>query len=623
MCGITGFIGRGDASLLKKMSDTLTHRGPDGEGFYYQGNVGLGHRRLSIIDVKGGAQPIYNEDKTIIIVFNGEIYNFQDLKQGLLQSGHKFTSQTDTEVIVHLYEEAGESVFAKLNGMFAIAIWDSRLKKIILGRDRLGKKPLYYSQQNGNFVFASELKALMPYPDIDFVLDQAQLRKYFFYDYIPCPHTPWKNVYKLGPAEYLVFDQGKVEIKKYWRPNFQATDTAPDIADAQNELDARLRQAVASRLVSDVPLGIFLSGGIDSSTIAWYASQDASQKIKTFSIDFKEKTFGEGKFARQVAKHIGSDHYEAILTSQDALDIVAKVGQHLDEPLADASVLPTYLLSDFTKKTVTVALGGDGADELFCGYQTFQAEYFYGFYRHLPALAKKILTRIVNNLPMSGDSYFSLDFKLRKFVQAASNPLVRHQNWLSTFSLAELPNLFMPDHFNQEDLLDDITDFSAAVNHFDDWSKIIAFYQRFYMQERVLVKVDRASMLASLEVRAPFLDYELADFVNHLPLNYKIRANKTKFLLKELMAGRLPPEIIGRPKKGFAVPLAQWFRSGNLNELWLDLATPENVVKTGILSYNYVDNLFKQHLSHKQNNGQKLWSILTFLLWQQAYLVKK
>lgn len=604
--------------MLKKMSDTLAHRGPDGEGFYYQDNVGLGHRRLSIIDIKGGAQPIYNEDKTIVIVFNGEIYNFQELKQGLLQSGHRFTTQTDTEVIVHLYEEMGESVFTKLNGMFAIAIWDSRFKKMILARDRLGKKPLYYSQQNDNFVFASEPKALKQYPYVDFFLDTEQLKKYFFYDYIPCPHTPWKNVYKLGPAEYLVFDQGKVEIKKYWQPNVAPLAVVPGINQAKDELDVRLQKAVASRLVADVPLGIFLSGGLDSSTVAWYASQAASKKIKTFSIDFQEKTFGEGQYARQAAKHISSDHYEAVLGSQDALGIIAKIGSHLDEPLADASILPTYLLSAFTKKTVTVALGGDGADELFCGYQTFQAERLYRWYRLLPGWVKIFLAGAIKNLPFSSDKYFSLDFKLRKFIQALSDPLLRHQNWLSTFSLAELPDLFGADHFQQSGILEDINVFAETIRDNDDWSKIIAFYQRFYMQERVLVKVDRASMLSGLEVRAPFLDYELADYVNRLPLGYKIRGSQTKVLLKKLMAGRLPPEIIGRPKKGFAVPLAEWFR-GPLRQLWLDMATRANIDKTGVLRYDYAQNLFNNHLNQKENNGQKLWSILAFLLWQQTY----
>jgi len=419
----------------------------------------------------------------------------------------------------------------------------------------------------------------------------------------------------LEPAECLIWENKKITSSRYWSLADKSPVQAGSFKEAKDRLDELLSQAVKYRLIADVPLGVFLSGGIDSSAVAWYAAQAAGQRIKTFSVDFREKTFGEGQYARQVAKHLGTDHREAVLSIDDALEIIPELGQHLDEPLADASVVPTFLLAKFTRQSVTTALGGDGADELFCGYQTFLAEKYYQIYQHFPSGARKILEKIVNHLPVS-HSYFSLDFKLKKFTQARQDPLVRHQNWLSTFSLDDLPRL-LNQEITEEEILADVISFGKNLPG-DAWDKIIASYQRFYMQERVLVKVDRASMKTALEVRAPFLDWRVVEFVNSLPLNYKFAGLRTKRLLKELMADRLPANIINRPKKGFALPLATWF-CGPLKELFGDLATQENVEKSGILRYDYVNSLFQQHLAKKGNHGQKLWSVLMFLFWQQHY----
>jgi len=616
MCGIVGFAGKeGSREILEKMVAQVIHRGPDEQGIFYQPPIGLGHARLSIIDLAGGHQPMIDEKEKLAVVFNGEIYNFLELRQELEKSDYVFTTNSDTEVILKSYRQWGEECLRRFNGMFALALWDGHRRRLVLARDRLGKKPLYWTYQKGNLVFASEPKALRSYPGMEFSADSQMLAKYFFYDYIPCPHTPWKNIFKLEPAEYLIFEDGKINRSHFWSLADKLPVQAENFSEAKARLDKLLAQAVKYRLIADVPLGVFLSGGIDSSTVAWYAAQAAGQRLKTFSIDFQEKTFGEGQYARQVAKHLGTDHQESVLSIDDALEIVPEIGRHLDEPLADASIVPTYLLSKFTKQSVTTALGGDGADELFCGYQTFLAEKYYQIYRHFPFGARKILEKAVNLLPVS-HSYFSLDFKLKKFVQARQNPLVRHQNWLSTFSLDDLPWL-LNQEVDENEILAEVNSFGQELRG-DDWDKIIASYQRFYMQERVLVKVDRASMKTALEVRAPFLDWRVVEFVNSLPLEYKFSGGRTKRLLKKLMVGRLPDNIINRPKKGFALPLAVWF-CGPLKELFGDLATRENIEKSGILRYDYVNSLFQQHLAKKANHGQKLWSILMFLFWQQHY----
>jgi asparagine synthase (glutamine-hydrolysing) len=615
MCGIVGFIGQGTIQNLENMVAKIRHRGPDEQGIFYRAPVALGHARLAILDLAGGQQPMSNEAGDLTVVFNGEIYNFQELRGDLEKRGYKFKTNSDTEVILHSYAAYGENCLKYFNGMFAFALWDDRNRQLFLARDRVGKKPLYWTYQKNNFVFASELKALQVYPYLDFVVDREQLKKYFFYDYIPCPHTPWQRVFKLEPAQYLIFKNGQVKTGRYWQPSFGRCE-ALSFNEALARFDQLLLESVKYRLISDVPLGIFLSGGIDSSTVAWYASQAADKRIKTFSVDFKEKTFGEGQYAGRVAKLIGSDHREATLSVNEALELVPKLGRHLDEPLADASLVPTYLLSDFTRKYVTVALGGDGADELFCGYQTFLAERFYQFYRQAPAVFKKMAVAFSRSLPVS-HKYFGLDFKLNKFLQAAPESLIRHQNWLSSFSLEDI-NLLTGEPGAGDKVLWDIYDFEREAPP-DRWSKIIAFYQRFYMQERVLVKVDRASMLAALEVRAPFLDWRLVNFVNSLPLNYKFRGLTTKYLLKQLMRNRLPAEIVNRPKKGFALPLAEWF-TGPLKEMFADLASKDNIEKSGILRYDYVASLLENHLTKRENNGQKLWSILMFLFWQESYV---
>ncbi len=621
MCGIAGFAGRGAQDTLEKMTRSLVHRGPDGEGYFFDVklSVGLGHRRLSIIDLEGGKQPIFNEDKSVAIVFNGEIYNFLDLRKDL-ESRHKFLTNSDTEVIIHLYEELGEGVFEKLNGMFAIAIYDFRKGKLILARDRIGKKPLYWGVFDNAIIFGSEIKALMQHPLFKKELDLESLNKYLSCDYVPTPASIWKNIYKLEPATYLVWQNGKIIKNSFWKPNFDVSRI--NFRDALRELDKRLNDSVRSRLISDVPLGIFLSGGIDSSTIAYYAQKNSKSPIKTFSVAFDEKSFDESAHARSVAKFLGTEHFEESFHSEDLLDLVPKMAELLDEPLADPSIFPTYLLSKFTKKNVTVALGGDGGDELFAGYPTFQADRLSGFYEKIPAAFRKnLIEKLISNLPVS-DSNFSLDFKLKTFIKGFEvDKKYRHQRWLGSFSYGERPQLFRPEIWRQLENKNEYEEIDRYLNEtkfIERGNALLYTYLRTYLMDQVLVKVDRASMFNSLEVRAPFLDYHLVDFVNSLPYNFKCHGWNTKYILKKLMAGKLPEEIIKRPKKGFGVPIGQWLKS-ELRDLMDYYLSEEKIKNSGLFNYEYVEKIKSEHLAGKKDNRKLLWNLLVFQMWQEKW----
>lgn len=621
MCGIAGFAGRGTQDILEKMTRSLAHRGPDGEGYFFDGklSVGLGHRRLSIIDLNKGGQPIFNEDKSIAVIFNGEIYNFLDLRKSL-ESRHRFLTDSDTEVIVHLYEEAGERAFERLNGMFAIAIYDIFRQKLILARDRIGKKPLYWGIFNNVIIFGSEIKALMRHPLFKKDLNLGSLNKYLSHDYVPSPASIWKNVYKLEPATYLVWQNGKIIKNNFWKPNFNTAQIS--FKDALKELGRRIDDSVRFRLVSDVPLGIFLSGGIDSSVIAYYAQKNSNNPIKTFSVAFDEKSFDESSHARKMAKFLGSDHFEELFQSKDLLNLVPKLAELLDEPLADPSIFPTCLLSEFTKRKVTVALGGDGGDELFAGYPTFQADKLSGLYEKIPLfLRKKIIEEVICHLPVS-DGNFSLDFKLKTFIKGFDVcKKYRHLRWLGSFGRDERSQLVQPEIWRQLENKNEFeeTDFYLEeAKSTESRNALLYVYLRTYLMDQVLVKVDRASMFNSLEVRAPLLDYHLVDFVNSLPYHFKCRYFNTKFILKKLMADKLPKEIVRRPKKGFGVPIGKWLKS-ELRDLMEYYLSETKVRNGGLFNYEYVKEIKINHLSGQKDNRKLLWNLLAFQMWQEKW----
>lgn len=620
MCGITGFVGQGTRENLEKMTRAISYRGPDGEGFLFdaRAGVGLGHRRLSIIDLPAGGQPMYNEDKSVAVVFNGEIYNFKTLRASLAKR-HVFTTKSDTEVIVHLYEEKGERVFEELSGMFAIAIYDSTQQRILLGRDRLGKKPLYWGVFGDTFLFGSELKALMQHPLFRKELDLESVQSYLANDCVPTPRSIWKNVRKLPPASYLLWKDRQVKEEVFWRPCF--TESAILFPEAVRELGRHLEESVQKRLVSDVPLGVFLSGGIDSTTVAYFAQENSPHPVETFSIAFEEKSFDESSYANTAATFLGTKHHEQVFTVQHLLNLIPQVFELLDEPVADPSILPTYLLSSFTKKSVTVALGGDGADELFAGYPTFQADRFAGFFAAMPAFVRKAIAAGVEWLP-ADERNFSLEFKARKFLEGFEVPArYRHARWLGSFGPLEEAHLLAPDV--RKELLGSnpyeatdryLTEAAAASLQ----NAALYSYLRTYLMDEVLVKVDRASMWNALEVRAPFLDEALVDFALSLPYDFKCRGKTTKYILKELMKDKIPPRNVRRPKKGFGIPVAKWLRQ-ELKDFCLEILSESEIKKDGLFDPRYVDRLLREHLSGTRDHRKPLWSLLVFQLWQQKW----
>lgn len=621
MCGIAGFVGHGNHDDLKKMIASIKHRGPDDGGVFINDNVGFAHARLSILDLtSAGRQPMFNEDKTLAIIFNGEIYNFQELKKILIDKGYKFQSKTDTEVVLSLYEEFKEKCFEKLNGMFAIAIYDFKENKLILARDRMGKKPLYWAIFNNTLIFGSELKALLAHSLFKKEIDLESVNKYFSYEYVPTPHTIFKNVYKLEPSIYLVYQNGKIKKEKFWKADFTTGNF--DFNDALDLLDKKIEQSVRSRLVSDVPLGIFLSGGLDSSTIAYYAQKNSSKKINTFSIGFKEKSFDESCYAKQASDFLRTEHYHHKFMPEDALSLIPEISGIIDEPLADDSIIPIFLLSNFTRQRVTVALGGDGGDELFAGYQTFQAQKLADIYKIIPLLIRKnMIEKIISNLPVS-DKYLSIDFKLKKFIDGFYGEKKHmHQRWLGNLSRQEKSLLFNKEtwrELEEKNEFDDTDNYLEENNILDFNNQMLYLYMRTYMMDRVLAKVDRASMFASLEVRAPFLDFNVVNFVNSLPYEYKIKGFTTKYILKKLMQDKLPKNIVFRPKQGFGLPIGSWLRN-DLKDFCNDILSKENLKRIDLFDFDYIKKLKQEHFSGKKDNRKKLWSILVFELWRERW----
>lgn len=633
MCGIVGFLTSNpsnipDHQVLQRMRDLLTHRGPDDQGEYIRSLnekgpfLFLGHRRLSIIDLVSGQQPLSNEDGTVWVIFNGEIYNFKELRDRLRTLGHRFATNSDTEVIVHSYEEYGEECFKRLNGMFAIGIWDERKKQLLLARDRLGKKPLYYSALPGAFLFASELKAIMAYPKFERKIAPLSLMKYLFYEFIPSPHTIFEDAMKLPAASCLIWRDEKTEIKRYWSPFDMEVIKDISEEEAGSEIIDLLRTSVKRRLISDVPLGIFLSGGIDSSAVAAFAQREGPGKVKTFSIGFEDPSFDESGYASLVSTFLETDHYEQRMTPEDLLAIVPKLPDILDEPMADASILPTYLLSKFTRKHVTVALGGDGGDELFAGYPTYLAHKLAKPYENYLGLLHPLATYLGNLLPVSGNN-ISFDFKVKKFLSGIGYPDgIRNSIWLGSFPFIENEKVLSNEirsQFNRDQLVEDLARYEKDYPLNDRMTLLQYLDLKLYLQEAILVKVDRASMACSLEVRAPFLDYELVEFVMRLPSRLKLKGFTSKYILKRAMKKFLPPEVVHRPKKGFGVPIAKWVK-GPLKELFRDMLSPERTEREGFLNPEYVTTLLEDHLRHKRDNRKQLWTLLVWELWVDRYL---
>lgn len=616
----------GDEVLLSSMCDSMWHRGPDAEGVWLGQGVALGMRRLAVIDLETGDQPVWNQDKSVIVVMNGEIYNYRELRKGLEERGHKFYTRSDTEVIPHLYDELGEAFLDVLNGMFAIALWDTKLEKLILARDRFGEKPLYYGTFDEKLFFASEPKVLLTHPKISPVIDPNALHHYLSYDYVPAPLSIFKGISKLPAAHQLVWEAGKIKTIPYWNLSFEKKNENLGIDDAAKELKDLLSVSVKEKLVSDVPLGVLLSGGVDSSTVAALAQQNSSKKVKTFSIGFEEDSFDESEYARQVAEHIGSEHYEDRLSVNTARKLISEIGGWLDEPMSDGSMIPTFLLSRFVREHVTVALGGDGGDEIFAGYPTYYGHKMARVYDAIPGFVKSgVIKPIVNNLATSTDN-LSFDYKAKRFVSSADYDLVkRHHSWFGSFSGDQKEQLLTDNVQYVTKDIDVYQRAKAMLSECDATNRIEQMQfldMNFYLAEDILTKVDRASMAVSLEVRAPFLDHRVAEFAASLPADYKLKGSSTKYILKKAVADILPADIINRKKKGFGMPVAEWLK-GTLNPLMRDMLSPSRIIIQDLFNYDYIQQLMRQHEQGIANHYKQLWTLLVFELWYENFMKVK
>jgi asparagine synthase (glutamine-hydrolysing) len=599
------------------MTATLAHRGPDGDGFFVDEvlQVFLGHRRLAIIDIASGLQPMWNEDGQVGVVFNGEIYNHAELRSDLERRGHRFASDhSDTEVLVHGWEEWAEGLPTRINGMFAFAILDRTRRRLFLARDRFGEKPLYYAARPGFFAFASELTGLAAHPAISRSIAPRALQKFFAYGYIPVPHSIIEGTFKLPGGQWLSYDlsSGQLVTKAYWRfvlePDLSIMDA--DEPRLVEECRSLLTIAARRRLMSDVPLGVFLSGGIDSSLVlASLAQSQPASSLSTFTIGFEEPSFDESAYATTVARHVGSRHHEQRLSVERARDLIDGVLERLDEPLGDASLLPTYLLSAFTRERVTVALSGDGGDELFAGYNPFLALAPAAAYsRLMPPWGHERLRRLVDLLPIS-DANMSLDFKLRRALMGMSySPSIQLPVWMAPLDPKDMRDLF-ESPLDIEDLYDEAITLWESDPRKDPIDRTLEFFTRFYLQDNILTKVDRAAMMCSLETRAVFLDNDFVEFCRRLPSRFKLRNGERKYLLKKVARSLLPQSIVDRHKKGFGIPLAKWLREIP--------ATPPLEHLSGVC-INYAKRTFTEHRGGNADHRLFLWSWIVM----QAYLAQ-
>ncbi len=631
MCGITGWanldpnapVETGDEQRLRVMCGRMVHRGPDSEGIWLGPGAALGMRRLSIIDLETGDQPFWNESRTAVVIMNGEIYNFRQLKTELGKKGYRFKTESDTEVLPHLYDEYGADFVSRLNGMFAIALWDTKKRSLLLARDRFGEKPLYYGVFEGRLLFASEPKVLLSHPAVAAELNPEALYHYLSYDYVPAPLSIYRGIKKLPAAHALEFSAGTEEIREYWKLSFEKPAKQPSTVEAAARLSGIISDSVDIRLISDVPLGVLLSGGIDSSTVAAFAGIHSTKKIKTFSIGFVEDSFDESAHARRVAAHLGTEHYEEKLSVKTAVGLIGEIGKWLDEPLADGSLIPTYLLSRFVRKNVTVALGGDGGDEIFAGYPMYYGHRVADLYKRVPAFVRSALIEpLVAQLPARTHN-LSFDYKARRFVYSSKyDRVTRHHSWFGSFSPDEKVRLLsrgFGQSFEQTDIYDGARRLLESSDAVDKIEQMQLIDMKYYLAEDILTKVDRASMAVSLEVRAPFLDHRVAEYAASLPAGYKLRGRTTKFILKETVKEMLPKSIISRPKKGFGIPIAEWLK-GPLNPLMRELLSEPLLEKQGYFDAKFVQKLIGDHEQGVCNNYKQLWNLLVFQLWHENFI---
>jgi asparagine synthase (glutamine-hydrolysing) len=612
-----------DGELLRSMASVINHRGPDDEGIYVKSNVGLAHKRLSILDLSSaGHQPMSNEDGSIWIVFNGEIYNFLDLREDLHKKGHTYRSRTDTETIIHLYEEKGVECVNDLRGMFAFAIWDENKKRLFCARDRAGKKPFVYAHTEDGLVFASEIKSLLKDPTLKRSLDYSAIHHYLTYQYVPSPMSIFKSIKKLPPAHMLIYEGGDLKIKRYWNLSYRNKLQLSSVDEYGERFRDLFEEAVKIRLRSDVPLGAFLSGGIDSSLVVAVMSQLMDQPVKTFSIGFEEEGYDEVAFARLIAQKYQTDHHE-FTVKPDAVNILPQIVWNYNEPFADSSAVPTYYVSKMTRDFVTVALNGDGGDESFAGYERYLADKLADYYRRVPPFIREgIIRRAVDKLPHSTNrrNFFR---RLKRFVKGISEPPERrYVRWICFFDNEMKGDLYTPSFKDLNRELDSV-DLTvkwyeqADAEQFLDRTLFVDVMS--YLPEDLLVKVDIASMAHSLEARSPFLDHKVMEFAASLPANLKLKGMETKFLLKDTLSDIVPKEILQRKKMGFGVPLDVWFRN-DLKEMAYDVLLDQKSIERGYFRKEYVSKMLDEHVSKQYDHSYRIWALLFLELWHKMFI---
>jgi len=632
MCGICGIanLGGGEpipSSLLSAMCETLAHRGPDDQGTYTEKNVALGARRLSIIDLERGHQPLSNENETIWISHNGEIYNFPVLRDELMSRGHRFKTRTDTETIIHCYEEWGESFIQKIRGMYAFALWDKRREKLILVRDRIGIKPLYYTLlEDKTLVFGSEIKAILVHPRVKRVLDPHALDLYLTLEYIPAPFSIFQNIFKLPAGCYLTYEQGRTQIKKYWE--LESQETFPEkisksrMFSLMDELFALLQESVQLRLISDVPLGAFLSGGIDSSSIVGLMHELGASPIKTFSIGFEEETYDELNHARRVAQRFQTEHEEFVIRPE-ALDLTEKLIHHLDEPFGDFSIFPTYLVSKMARDHVKVILSGDGGDEVFGGYEHYQAQKLSR--PPVSFLARQVLHPLINLFPPSQKKKGAWN-KIRRFCQGFEfAPEHKHLRWMMFLSDKTKNMLYSPHLIKELNGIEPLylrppfRKIFSGLDRYDPVNSGLFLDLQTYLVDDILVKVDRMSMATSLETRVPLLDHKIVEFVYSIPGDLKLKRLTTKWIFKKTMGRLLPRQNIYRSKEGFSIPIKHWLRT-DLKDLMLDYLNAKRIKEGGLFQFDPIEKMMDLHLRQRENFSHQLWALLVFEMWRENYL---
>lgn len=626
MCGITGLLYKDgtkpEKRLVQAMSRTLYHRGPDEEGYYFDSCIGFGIQRLKVIDLNTGTQPIHNEDKTIWTILNGEIYNYKDLKKTLINKGHKFYTKSDTETIVHAYEEWGLNFAEHLNGIFGLALWDKNNQRFILARDRLGVKPLYYYDTPNMVIFGSEIKAILLHPDVQADIDFEAFSNYFHFAYTPAPLTMFKNIKKLLPGHILVFEKGMTRITKYWDVQYKIEEHFSE-QDWLKKLDSLMKSAVKKQLISDVPVGLFLSGGIDSSILAYLISQVSEHSIKTFSIAYKEKHYDESGYAKLVADHFHTDHYEFVV-QPDIIETLPKIVEHLDEPLANSTALATLLLSELTKKKVTVALNGAGGDEIFGGYDRHRRENFLYRYTKIPKVLRTLILTVIDKLiPGSNENITDFKRRVRMITNSANMSLSnRYIEWTSVLS-ADCREMILTDNKLYSNSLEDSLVYIKSYfnnSNIDDLSKMLYVDTKTYLVDDILTMTDNMSMAHGLEIRVPFLDHEVVEFAATIPAKYKVKSGRSKYLLRNYLAKTLPKDIWDRPKQGFNVPISSWFRKDKYFEYAMDTILNNRNRNRGLFNVNGIENILIEHKNGNKDYGDAIWLLLNFELWCQRYL---